>query len=84
MNSKLIAFIFYLLLMWGFGFIGGMINYEELEKKYNKTITEYEWKLESCYQQIGDMQDDYDVNNDGVVDAVDYVAIKKYIMDRDE
>lgn len=54
--------------------------YYELEQQ----MTEYRWKLDSCYQQIGDMQDDYDVNNDGVVDAVDYVAIKKYIMSREK
>ena len=54
--------------------------YEELRNNYDILEIQYKRDLESCYQQMGDMQDDYDVNNDGVVDAVDYVAIKKYIM----
>lgn len=57
--------------------------YEVIEKQKNNynELVECKWKLDSCYQQLGDMQDDYDVNNDGVVDAIDYVAIRKYIME---
>lgn len=56
--------------------------YNVIQKQTNSysELAEYKWQLESCYQQIGDMQDDYDVNNDGVVDALDYIAIKKYLM----
>ena len=58
--------------------------YEELRNSYDALDIQYKRDLESCYQQIGDMQDDYDVNNDGVINAQDYVAIKNYIMNREE
>lgn len=101
-NKGLVVIATYLIMMWGFGFVGGYFfmedKYEELkainnnlynviqnkDKSYyelEQIMIEYRWKLDSCYQQMGDMQDDYDVNNDGVVDAVDYVAIRKYIME---
>ena len=89
----------YLLIFGGFGFaVGGELatdkqtkindqlqkEYNELKENYDNLETEYKWKLDSCYQQLGDMQDDYDVNNDGKVNAQDYVAIKNYIMNKDE
>jgi nitrogen fixation-related uncharacterized protein len=90
-NKGLIAIAIYLIMMFIAGFGFGWTVYEEkyndlkdeyfeLEKEYNILEIQYKRDLESCYQQMGDMQDDYDVNNDGVVDAVDYVAIRKYIM----
>ena len=90
-NKGLVAIAIYLLMMFVAGFGFGCTVYEEkyndlkdeyfkLEKEYGYMETEYKWQLESCHQQMGDMQDDYDVNNDGVVDAVDYVAIRKYII----
>ena len=59
-------------------------TYEGLRNNYDVLEKEYKWQLDSCYQQMGDMQDDYDVNNDGVINAQDYVAIKNYIMNREE
>ena len=53
--------------------------YYELEQM----MIEYRWKLESCYQQIGDMQDDPDVNNDGVVNSLDLLVLQQYILNQD-
>ena len=84
-NKQLFVVIVYLLIFGGFGFVVGSDitkeRYNGFKITYDSMEKEYKWQLESCYQQLGDMQDDYDVNNDGVVDAVDYVAIKKYIME---
>ncbi len=83
-NKQLVVIIVYLLIFGGFGFaFGHSIGTDQQIKKYEALETEYKWKLDSCYQQIGDMQDDYDVNNDGMIDALDYVAIKKYILNQD-
>lgn len=57
---------------------------EKSENSYDILEIQYKKDLDDCYQQIGDMQDDYDVNNDGVINAQDYVAIKNYIMNREE
>lgn len=59
-------------------------EYDELRQNYDNLEIEYKWKLDSCYQQLGDMQDDYDVNNDGVINAVDYIALRKYLMNKEE
>ena len=59
-------------------------TYEELRTNYDILEIQYKKDLDDCYQQMGDMQDDYDVNNDGVINAQDYVAIKNYIMNREE
>ena len=58
--------------------------YEELRTNYDILEIQYKKDLDDCYQQIGDMQDDYDVNNDGLINAQDYVAIKNYIMNKEE
>lgn len=51
-------------------------SYYELEQM----MIEYRWKSESCYQQMGDMQDDPDVNNDGVVNSLDLLVLQQYIL----
>lgn len=97
-NKQLLVVVVYLLIFGGFGFVVGSditkekyikINealynsYDELKQNYDVLEIQYKRDLESCYTQLGDMQDDYDVNNDGEIDAKDYVAIKKYIMNKD-
>lgn len=97
--KKIIVVILYFIIILLYGYIWGVDNgateqakinnqlkkeYDELKQNYDNLETEYKWKLESCYQQIGDMQDDLDVNNDGVINAQDYVVIKNYIMNREE
>lgn len=94
-NKQLLVLMVYLLIFGGFGFVFGYslkedqqqkingvlkVEYDELKTNYDNLEIEYKWKLDSCYQQLGDMEDDYDVNNDGSVDAIDYVAIRKYIL----
>lgn len=94
-NKQLFVVAAYLLIFGGFGFVVGYsvkedqqqkinenlkVEYDELKTNYDILEIQYNRDLEACYIQLGDMQDDYDVNNDGVVNAVDYVAIKNYIM----
>ena len=76
-------------------------EYEELRSKYNDLEAdlrsqyyneniELEWKLDSCYQQLGDLEDNpYDLNRDGNINALDYIKaekikqeIKKIMMER--
>jgi hypothetical protein len=87
-NKELVAIVIYLIVMLGTGFgFGCMLvreEYDKLKDDYNVLEIKYKKDLDDCYQQIGDMQDDYDVNNDGLINAVDYVLIKNYIMNRDE
>jgi hypothetical protein len=95
-NKQLLVLVAYLLIFGGFGFTVGysikedqqIINnqlkeeYNELKENYDNLETEYKWKLESCYQQLGDMQDDYDVNNDGLVNSLDLLGLQKYILNQ--
>ena len=75
-NKQLLVLIAYLLMFGGFGFAVGSevaankqveINdqlqkeYNELKENYDNLETEYKWQLESCYQQLGDLQDRYEV-----------------------
>ena len=57
--------------------------YEELRNNYDVLDIQYKRDLESCYQQMGDMQDDYDVNNDGVVNSLDLLVLQQYILSQD-
>lgn len=36
------------------------IEYDELKANYDSLETEYKWRLESCYTQLGDLQDRYE------------------------
>lgn len=85
MSNREIRIVIIYMLMFGLcAFsLGRNIGFSQ-QIKNNDEIIECQWKLDSCYQQIGDMQDDYDVNNDGLINASDYVAIKNYIMSQDE
>lgn len=71
-------------------------EYESLKSSYNNLETdlkdqyydenkELQWNLDSCYQQLGDIEDNpYDVNRDGTINAPDYVILKnraEYIKD---
>ena len=56
---------------------------EKLENNYDVLEIQYKRDLESCYQQMGDMQDDYDVNNDGVVSSLDLLVLQQYILSQD-
>ena len=70
MTSKQIIAI--VLIFGGFGFAFGhyigtdqqyeinkrlRIEYEELRTNYDNLETEYNWRLEACYTQLGDLQD---------------------------
>ena len=35
-------------------------EYDELKANYDSLETEYKWRLESCYTQLGDLQDKYE------------------------
>ena len=98
-RKQLLVIMTYLLIFGGFGFaVGGELasdrhtkinsqlkeEYDQLRSNYDLVEIEYKWQLETCLQQLGDMQDDYDVNNDGKINTQDYVAIKNYIMNKDE
>lgn len=98
-DLKVYEIIIAMILMFVYGYIGGSylerekqdkINsqlkeeYDQLRSNYDLVEIEYKWQLETCLQQLGDMQDDYDVNNDGKINTQDYVAIKNYIMNKDE
>ena len=40
----------------------------DLKSRYYSEKIELEWKLDSCYQQLGDLEDNpYDVNRDGEI-----------------
>jgi len=98
-NKQLFILIAYLLIFGGFGFVVGSdltydrqskINaqlkteYDELKENYDILEIQYKRDLESCYTQLGDMQDDYDVNNDGLVNSLDLLGIQKYILNQEE
>ena len=87
-REKMFVVVIYLIMFVGFGYMWGYDNgsnkykelYEILLQEYDGLEAEYRFQLDSCYQQMGDMQEDYDVNNDGVVDGLDFVALKKYLL----
>ena len=87
-NKELVAIVIYLIVMLGTGIgFGCMLvreEYDKLKIDYDVLEIQYKKDLDDCHQQIGDMQDDYDVNNDGLINASDYVAIKNFIMAQDE
>lgn len=71
-NKQLMMLVVYLLIFGGFGFAVGSdltnerqtkinnqlrIEYDELKNNYDNLEIEYKWRLESCYQQLGDLQD---------------------------
>lgn len=90
-REKIIVVVIYFIMFVGFGYMWGYDNssnkykelYEILLQEYNGLEAEYRFQLDSCYQQMGDMQEDYDVNNDGVVDGLDFVALKKYLLSKE-
>lgn len=68
MKNKIRIITIYLLVMWGLGFIGGIMlmtdkienlknKYFELEKETNILEIEYKRDLEDCQTQFGDYQD---------------------------
>ena len=74
-NKQLLVIVAYLLIFCGFGFtVGGELatdkqskinealqtEYDELKTNYDNLELEYKWRLESCYQQLGDLQDKYE------------------------
>ena len=59
-------------------------EYDELKENYDILEIQYKRDLEACYQQMGDMEDDYDVNNDGIVNSLDLLELQKYILNQKE
>ena len=68
MKNKMRTIIIYLLVMWGFGCIGGIMlmtdkvedlknKYFELEKEYDILEIQYKRDLEDCQTMFGDYQD---------------------------
>ena len=95
MSKKQIIVITIIFSAWGFAFGHSIgmdqqykinkqlkIEYEELETNYNTLEIQYKRDLESCYTQMGDMEDDYDVNNDGEVNSLDLLVLQKYILNQ--
>lgn len=82
MRDRELRIVTIYMLMFGlcmFG-LGRIIGVEQQMSKYNDLKNEY-FKLENEYN-ILEAKNDYDVNNDGVVNAVDYALIKNYIMNQ--
>lgn len=93
-REKMFVVVIYFIMFVAFGYMWGYDNgsnkyketkelYEILQQEYDGLEAEYRFQLDSCYQQMGDMQEDYDVNNDGVVDGLDFVALKKYLLSKE-
>ncbi len=77
MTSKEIwVLVTYLIMFWLMGFAFGhsvgtnqqyeinnqlKIEYDELKENYDNLETEYKWRLEACYTQLGDLQDRYEL-----------------------
>ena len=38
-------------------------EYNELKQNYDNLEKEYKWQLESCYTQLGDLQDRYELGD---------------------
>lgn len=61
MKNKMRTVIIYLLVIWGFGFIGGVMfmgnKYEKLRTNYDILEIQYKRDLEDCQTTLGDYQD---------------------------
>ena len=86
-NKQLLVIIAYLLIFGGFGFaIGGEIatqkqskinealqnEYDELKTNYDVLEIQYKRDLGSCYTQLGDLQDRYEITCDLIVEDGGY------------
>lgn len=78
-DLKVYEVIIAVILMFVYGYIGGSyferekqdkINsqlkeeYDQLRSNYDLVEIEYKWQLETCLQQLGDLQDKYELDGD--------------------
>ena len=75
-NKQMIAIVIYIIIMecwaYGWGYMAATnkqqkindqlkVEYDELKENYDNLETEYNWRLEACYIQLGDLQDRYEL-----------------------
>ena len=78
-DLKVYDVIIAVIIMFAYGYLGGSyferekqnkINsqlkeeYDQLRSNYDLVEIEYKWQLETCLQQLGDLQDKYELGGD--------------------